>query len=61
MITVIFKSEKKSKIYNILAKGTCGIYEKGEYIASVKTDDIYLYMQGSDKQDFYAEETILNF
>ena len=61
MITVIFKSEKKSKIYNILAKGTCGIYEKGEYIASVKTDDIYLYMQGSDKQDFYAEETLLNF
>ena len=44
MITVIFKSEKKSKIYNILAKGTCGIYEKGEYIASVKTDDIYLYI-----------------
>lgn len=54
MITVIFKSEKKAKIYAILSKNNEAVYEKGELIAKVKTDDIYSYMIG--KNDFYYEE-----
>lgn len=59
MITVIFKSEKKAKMYVIKAKNTEGIYEKGEVICTLKTDDICEYMQ--KHEDFIAEEILLNF
>lgn len=58
MITVIFKSNKKAKIYSILSKEDCGIYEKGEFIASVETDDIHAYL--IDKHDFTFKEVFVS-
>lgn len=40
MKTIIFKSEKKAKIYKEIVLTSEGIYSKGEVIRIVKTDKI---------------------
>lgn len=40
MKTIIFKSEKKSKIYFVISEMDQGIYKKGELIQTIKTDNI---------------------
>ena len=40
MKTIIFKSEKKAKVYEIRSAKNQGIYKAGELMRTVKTDDI---------------------
>lgn len=40
MKTIIFKSEKKAKVYEIRSAKNQGIYKAGELIRTVKTDNI---------------------
>lgn len=40
MQTIIFKNEKKAKVYEILSAKEQGIYKAGELIRKVKTDNI---------------------
>ena len=40
MKTIIFKSEKKAKVYEIRSLLTQGVYSKNELIFKVKTDNI---------------------
>jgi hypothetical protein len=40
MKTIIFKSEKKAKIYEIRSAKTEGVYKAGELMQILKTDDI---------------------
>ncbi|MCB0451051.1 MAG: hypothetical protein KDC97_13120 [Confluentibacter sp.] len=40
MKTIIFKSEKKAKVYEIRSTKNQGIYKAGELIRTVKTDNI---------------------
>lgn len=40
METIIFKSEKKAKVYEIRSAKNQGIYKAGELIRTVKTDNI---------------------
>jgi len=54
MATIIFKSETNAKIYSIQAKKTEGIYNAGEEILKVKTDNIEFYMK--DYEDYISVE-----
>lgn len=40
MTTIIFKSEKKAKVYEIRSAKNQGIYKTGELMRTVKTDNI---------------------
>lgn len=40
MTTIIFKSEKKAKVYEIRSAKNQGIYKAGEIVRTVKTDNI---------------------
>lgn len=40
MTTIIFKSEKNAKVYEIRSAKNQGIYKAGELIRTVKTDNI---------------------
>lgn len=40
MTTIIFKNEKKAKVYEIRSAKDQGIYKAGELIRKVKTDNI---------------------
>ncbi len=40
MTTIIFKNEKKAKVYEIRSAKTQGVYNAGELIRRVKTDNI---------------------
>ena len=40
MTTIIFKSEKKAKVYEIRSVKAQGVYSAGELMRRVKTDDI---------------------
>lgn len=40
MKTIIFKSDKKAKVYEIHSSKNQGIYKVGELIRTVKTDNI---------------------
>lgn len=40
METIIFKSEKKAKVYEIRSSKDQGVYKMGELIRRVKTDNI---------------------
>jgi hypothetical protein len=40
MRTVIFKSEKKAKVYELRSAVKQGVYSEGEFIGKVKTDNI---------------------
>jgi len=54
MTTIIFKSETNAKNYSIKSKNNEGIYEIGEEITKVKTDNVEFYMK--DYEDYYVEE-----
>jgi len=40
MKTIIFKSEKKAKVYQVISAKKQGVYLEGEIIRTVKTDNI---------------------
>lgn len=40
MKTIIFKSEKNAKNYQVISKKDQGVYKEGEVIRTVRTDDI---------------------
>ena len=40
MKTIIFKSEKKAKVYQVISVKSQGVYSEGEVIRTVKTDNI---------------------
>jgi hypothetical protein len=40
MNTVIFKSEKNAKVYQVISSKKQGVYSEGEIIRTVKTDNI---------------------
>lgn len=40
MTTIIFKNEKKAKVYEIRSAKDQGVYKAGELIRRVKTDNI---------------------
>lgn len=54
MTTIIFKSETNAKIYSIQSNNNNGIYEIGEEVMKVKTDNIEFYMK--DYEDYIAVE-----
>lgn len=40
MKTIIFKSEKNAKVYQVISAKAQGVYAQGEVIRTVKTDNI---------------------
>jgi hypothetical protein len=46
MTTIIFKSEKKARVYEIRSIKNQGIYKTGELIRTVKTDNINELING---------------
>jgi len=40
MKTIIFKNEKKAKVYEIRSTKDQGVYKPGELVRTVKTDNI---------------------
>ena len=40
MKTIIFKSEKNAKIYQVISAKAQGVYAQGEIMRTVKTDNI---------------------
>ena len=40
MKTIIFKSEKNAKVYQVISAKAQGVYAQGEIIRTVKTDNI---------------------
>jgi hypothetical protein len=40
MTTIIFKSEKNAKVYEIRSAKDQGVYKAGELVRTVKTDNI---------------------
>ncbi len=54
MRTVIFKSEKKAKVYRILSIANQGCFKENELMEVVKTDDITKI-----SNDFYKTKAVL--
>ena len=50
MKTIIFKSEKKAKVYEIRSAKNQGIYKAGELMRTVKTDNISELVNGGQYQ-----------
>jgi hypothetical protein len=50
MKTIIFKSEKNAKIYEIRSAKAQGVYSDGEFIRLVKTDKINELINGEQYQ-----------
>jgi hypothetical protein len=40
MKTIIFKSEKNAKVYQVISAKAQGVYAQGEVIRTIKTDNI---------------------
>lgn len=55
MTTIIFKSEKKAKVYEIRSAKSQGVYSNNELIRVVKTDDINQLTNGK-QYEFTATE-----
>jgi hypothetical protein len=53
MKAIIFKSEKKAKVYEIRSAKAQGIYAAGELIRVVKTDDINQLIECNESNQFY--------
>ena len=53
MKTIIFKSEKKAKVYEIRSAKAQGVYAAGELIRVVKTDDINQLIECNENNQFY--------
>lgn len=58
MKTIIFKSEKKAKVYEIRSSKNQGIYNQGELIRRVKTDNINELNKNSQYEVTVTEVTI---
>ena len=55
MKTIIFKSEKKARVYEIRSAKDQGVYKAGELVRTVKTDNIKEVIQ-DDQYQFTAIE-----
>ena len=55
MKTIIFKSEKNAKIYQVISSIAQGVYSQGEVIRTVKTDNIEKLSTDSQYQVNYKE------
>lgn len=56
MKTIIFKSDKKAKLYEIKAAKDFGVYSMGELIRKVKTDDIDRLNEGWEIENLTIKE-----
>lgn len=56
MKTIIFKSEKNAKVYEIRSSKNQGVYKKDELVRTVKTDNINNVI--SDSQYEYITKQI---
>ena len=55
MTTIIFKSEKNAKVYQVISSISQGVYSQGEVIRTVKTDNIEKLSSDSQYQVIYKE------
>jgi hypothetical protein len=55
MKTIIFKSEKNAKVYQVISSKAQGVYSQGEVIRTVKTDNIEKLSTDSQYQVIYKE------
>ena len=55
MKTLIFKSEKKAKYYEIRSAKDQGVYKKDELIMRIKTDNIEKCLQ-NNQYEYYSVE-----
>ena len=48
MKTVIYKNENKAKTYKLTSKIDQGVYNAGDFIMNIKTDNIELFISDSN-------------